>query len=356
MGKHRLPIFDGDGHVLEIDDELAQYYEGKYEGLRIFSTFGIWPSLDGWARGFILDTEDKSRKYTHTNAEIWGEMLDIIGAEGSVLYPTAGLACGLISDVEWARATAVAYNNWLEDRYTKKDDRLYGVGMLAVQDPEAAAAELRRCKNERVRFPACLLPSQTYLGKTLGDEFFWPIYEEAERQNMPLAIHGAPSRGLGFDHFTEFARVHALEHPFPLFINLTDIIFSGVYDEFPNLRIAFLEGGCSWVPFMMDRLDYEYDSVFGTKVRARLKKRPSDYMREGENFWVGVELGEKGLKYAVDAMGGSDRILYASDYPHEPTAEDLTADVPDFLDDDDYDDTVKANVLYNNTKNFYRLI
>ena len=354
MAKHRLPIFDGDGHVLENDAELAQYYEGKYEGLKIFPTFGIWPSLDGWARGFILNTEDKDRKYIHTDAEVWGEMLGVIGAEGSVLYPTAGLACGLISDVEWATATAIAYNNWLEDRYTKKDERLYGVGMLAVQNPEAAAAEVRRCKNERVRFPACLLPSQTYLGKTLGDEFFWPIYEEAERQNMPLAIHGAPSRGLGFDHFTEFARVHALEHPFPLFINLTDIIFSGVFDAFPKLRIAFLEGGCSWVPFMMDRLDYEYDSVFGSKARARLKKRPSEYMRDGDNFWVGVELGEKGLKYAVDAIG-SERILYASDYPHEPTEEDLTADVPDFLGDNEYDDTVKANVLYNNIKNFYQL-
>ena len=84
-------------------------------------------------------------------------------------------------------------------------------GMLAVQDPEAAAAEIRRCKNQRTRFAACLLPSQTYLGKTYGDEFFWPIFEEAERQDMPLAIHGAPSRGLGFDHFPEFARVHALE-------------------------------------------------------------------------------------------------------------------------------------------------
>jgi predicted TIM-barrel fold metal-dependent hydrolase len=354
MFKLGRPVFDCDGHVLESDKELVQYYEGKYEGLRLFNPFGIWPTLDGWARGFLFANEDANRKYTYTDAAIWGEMLDILGLEGSVLFPTAGLACGLISDFEWATVTATAYNNWLEDRYTAKDERLYGVGMLPIQNPAAAARELARCAKDRIRFPACLLPSQTCLGKTYGDEFFRPIFAAAAEYDMPLAIHGAPSRGLGFDHFTEFARVHALEHPFPLMINLTDMIFSGLFDDYPNLRISFLEGGCSWVPFMMDRLDYEYDAIQGAKARERLKKRPSEYIAEGENFWVSVELGEKGLKYAVDAIG-SERIMYASDYPHEPTEEDLAADLPDFLADSDYSDTVKTNVVYKAAKRFYRL-
>ena len=354
MAKHPFPVFDGDGHVLEDDEEMAPYYEGEFEGVRIQKTFGIWPSLDGWARGFINLTEDAGRKYIHTDADVWREMVDLIGVEGTVLYPTAGLACGLISDVAWARGTAIAYNNWLEDRYTSQDERFYGAGLLAVQDPKAAAAEIARCKNERVRFPVCLLPSQTYLGKSYGDEFYWPIFEAAEKHGMPLAIHGAPSRGLGFDHFNEFAKVHALEHPFPLMIHLTDIIFSGVYDRFPGLRIAFLEAGCTWVPFMMDRLDYEFDSIFGVAARKRLKKRPSDYIREGENFWVAMELGETGLKYTIDAIG-SERILYASDYPHEPTEEDLTTELPEFIDSNEYSEAVKRNLLYNNMINFYQL-
>ena len=354
MAVNGFKVFDGDGHVLENDKELIEHYEGKYKGIRMFDVFGIWPSLDGWARGFIMASEDEGRKYTHTDAEVWSEMLDLIGAEGTVLYPTAGLACGLISDVNWAVASAAAYNNWLEERYTKKDERLHGVGMLAVQDPEAAAAEVARCAERRVRFPAVLMPTQTHTGKTFGDEFFWPIYEAAEKHNMPIALHGAPSRGLGFDHFTEFAKVHALEHPFPLMIQLTDIIFSGVFDRFPRLRIAFLEGGCGWVPFMMDRLDYEYDSIFGAPVRARLKKRPSDYMREGDNFWVAMELGETALKYAIDAMG-PDRILYASDYPHEPTEEDLTTELPEFLESNEYSNEVKQKLVHDNMISFYNL-
>ena len=237
MAVNGFEVFDGDGHVLENDDEIAQYFEGDFANLQRFKTFGVWPSLDGWARGFIMASNDgEPRRYTHTDAKVWGEMLEIIGAKGTVLYPTAGLAAGLISDPKWAVETIKAYNNWLEDRYTSKDERLYGAGIVPVQDPEAAAIEIARCATERVRFPAMMLPSQTYTGKTYGDEFFWPIFEAAEKHNMPLAIHGGPSRGMGFDHFREFVKVHTLEHPFPLMMQLTDIVFSGVWDAFPDYK------------------------------------------------------------------------------------------------------------------------
>ena len=110
-------------------------------------------------------------------------------------------------------------------------------------------------------------------------------------------------------------KVHTLEHPFLLMIQLADIVFSGVWDAFPKLKIAFLEGGATWVPFMMDRLDYEHDSVFGAASRQKLKKRPLDFLREGDNFWVAMELGEANLKYTIDAIG-PEYILYGSDYPH----------------------------------------
>ncbi len=132
------------------------------------------------------------------------------------------------------------------------------------------------------------------------------------------------------------------------------MIWEGVFDAFPGLRVVFLEAGCTWVPFMMDRLDSEYDSIFGSDARARLKRRPSEYIREGDNFWVSAELGEKGLKYAIDAIG-STRIMYASDFPHEPTQDELTGAVPEFLADPAYDETAKANILSRNALSFYAI-
>jgi len=354
MPVNGFDVFAGDGHVLEDTDELIRCYEGDYAGRTRATALGLFPGLDGWSRGAMIGKEDSNRKYWHTDAAVWAECLADIGADGSVLYPTAALAHGLMRDVPFAVATATAYNNWLEEHYTRQDERLHGAGVVPVQDPVAAAAEIRRCAKHRKNFPAMVLPTVTKTGRTYGDAFFWPIFEAAEECDIALALHGAPSEGFGFDHFTRYISSHTLEHPVPLFINLTDMMFAGVFDRFPNVRFAFLEGGCSWVPFMMDRMDYEFDSIHGVESRRQLKKRPSDYFREGENIWVAMELGETSLKYVVD-MVGSERIIYASDYPHEPTHEDLTGELPEFLASPDLSDEAKSNIVYNNTRNLYRI-
>jgi uncharacterized protein len=351
---HRMPVFDGDGHVLETDEQLDKYYEGSWKGARRLAGMTIFPSLDGWSRSVQISEHDTARKHWTSDAKIWGEALDRMGIEGSVLYPTIALAYGLMREVGFATATATAYNNWLEAEYTKKDSRLYGVGLMPVENPEGAIKEMRRCKRERKNFVAMLWPSVTASGKTYGDPSFWPVYEEAEKLDMPIALHGAPSLGFGFDLFRPFVKVHTLEHPVPLFVQLTDVIFSGVFDDFPKLRMAFLEGGSSWVPFMIDRLDYEYETVQGMEVRKKVRHTPSYYLTETENFWVSCEMGERAMKHTV-AMMGPDRIFYASDFPHEPTEQALLEDIPDFLARTDLDDAVKAKVLYHNAKKFYRL-
>ena len=127
--KHEIPVFDGDGHVLETDAKLAEHYEGAWKGNKRMDGMPIFPSLDGWARASIVAEGDDSPRYWSTDARIWAEILDKVGLEGSVLYPTAGLAFGLMQSEEFQTATCIAYNNWLEAEYTKQDDRLYGVGL-----------------------------------------------------------------------------------------------------------------------------------------------------------------------------------------------------------------------------------
>src|SRR5579884_2960203 len=113
-------VFDADGHLLEDDDEIARHYEGEYRQNRRQRTWSIFPSLDGWARGVTIYREDGGRKYMHTDARVWGETIEMLGLEGTVLYPTAGLGFGLSTDVEFAVATATAYNNWVEENYCRR--------------------------------------------------------------------------------------------------------------------------------------------------------------------------------------------------------------------------------------------
>jgi hypothetical protein len=136
-----------------------------------------------------------------------------LGAEGAILYPTAALTVGLVQEAEWAVLVSSAYNSWVEDSYTRRDDRLFAAGIVPLQDPAAAVAELERCARKRRGIKAIVLPSVNKLHKNLGHSSFWPIYEAAERLSMPIAVHGSPSWGFGLDTMDQFVKVHALSHP-----------------------------------------------------------------------------------------------------------------------------------------------
>ena len=134
---------------------------------------------------------------------------------------------------------------------------------------------------------------------------------------MPIAIHGAPSRGLGFDFFDSFVEVHALEHPLPLMIQMTNMIFQGVFELFPQLRVAYLEAGAGWVPFMMDRLDEDFERR-GKKWAPRLKKRPSDYITGGQ-VYVSLESEERTLPYVLEAVRRGSYFFRVRLSPRTPT-------------------------------------
>ena len=139
MTDHGFAVFDSDGHVDEDMEELAACFEGAYANPRWTKISSVFPSLDRWSRSIIIDRGDATREHRRTDAAIWSGVLETLGAEGSVLYPTSGLALGLMQDADHAAAAATAYNNWLEKHYTGKDERLFGAGLMAVQDSRPPA-------------------------------------------------------------------------------------------------------------------------------------------------------------------------------------------------------------------------
>src|SRR5437667_6845207 len=114
----------------------------------------------------------------------------------------------------------------MTERFTKQSPRLKGVALLPVHEPTEAAKELERAKS--LGLVAGLLPAVTALHKGYGHTDFDPIYEAAERLDMPLTVHGAPSRGMGFDFFNKFLHVHTLEHPLAILIQFNHIIFKSI--------------------------------------------------------------------------------------------------------------------------------
>lgn len=102
---------------------------------------------------------------------------------------------------------------------------------------------------------------------------------------------------------------------------------------------------------MLDRLSYEMNSIFGVHARRRLKRTPAQVLRDSNQFWVSAETGEAGIKACVDAIG-SERILYASDFPHEPPKATIVQELKELATRCDLTEAERQNILNRNVKRF----
>jgi len=348
-------LLDADGHLIERDADLYEYLEPPYAGNEGMLGFPFFPTLDGYHRGAILSRLEIHKEYNIT-AKVWLDFLDEVGIESTVLYPTAGLGFGMIQDPTWAVPLARAYNNWFTDRFHKVSPRLQAVALVPIQDVPEAVKELRRAVTELGMVGAVLTANNGELGvrKPLGHSDFWPLYEEAQRLDVPIALHGAPSVSLGINFFTQFAQTHALEHPIAQIIQLTSMVMEGVFEKFPRLRVAYLEAGAGWVPYVMDRLDRSYEIWAGAKYREFsewLKKKPSEYIKSGR-IYFSCEGGEASLGYAIERIGYKT-LVYASDFPHETNVKRAKHEIEELLERPDLSDAAKEGIFHDNIARFY---
>jgi uncharacterized protein len=343
MVQRRWPVIDGDGHIIEDPDGIADCLEAPYTGRR--SVLGLFPSLDGRPRR-------KRGTMAPTTVAEWQAFLEQTGIEQAVIYPTAALTIGLVQDPEWAAIVCRAYNTWLARTYTQADSRLTAVALLPSQNVPAAAGELRRAVS-KLGMVGGLLPSVTYFKPLLGEAQFDPLYEAAQALDVGLAIHGGPQAGLGLEHISRQIEAHTLAHPFPLMAQFNSMVFNGVFDRFPRLRVAYLEAGSGWLPYLMDRMDYEAEARAEEWPHAA---SPSEMIRRG-NVFVSCEAEERALPTVVEALG-ADHVLYASDFPHElgTGPEAYLEDLHDLETRPDLSDAAKEQILGGTAARFYQRV
>lgn len=338
---------DADGHGMVDTRDMASFLEAPYKG-RIdgSSVIRMLPSLDNFHTPWDRPISPAGTFDDSVGPERWGEFLDRTGIGQTVLFPTPGLAYGRIVYPTWAAAYARAYNTWLAERYLKVSSRFQAVALIPMQDVPAAVAELRRAVEE-LGMVGAMIPSNG-LTRHVSHPEFWPIYEEAQRLDCVMAVHGGCYGDLGFNTFTVFPATRALGMPFPLAIAATGFIVDGVLDVFPRLRVAFLEGGTSWIPLVVDRLERELE--YGGLA---LKREPADYFRDGQLF-VSCEGNEKGVAYAIERVGPGP-FMFASDFPHEVTMENCKAEIDEILERADIHPDHKMAILRDNAMRCYKL-
>jgi len=341
MSGSSIPVIDADGHVTESTEQIAEYLEEPYR--RRPTTLPFYPS-DGWDRRLLGTLGDLGG-----DADAWLRALDKGGMEATVLYPTLGLFMSFLKDRAWAVALCRAYNSFMHEAFTRVSPRLRVVALLPIQDPEAAALELKRAVSELGAVGGMLAADGTHL---LGDARFLPIYDEAQRLDVMLGVHASGSHlgGGGLELFPRFIQAHTCSHPFGQMRQFTSMIFEGIPERFPRLRLAFLEAGCGWVPYWMERMDDEY-AKRGAAEAPALRKTPSDYVRSGTIFFS-CEADEWLLPQALKLIG-ENQIVYASDFPHWDNS--YPQSIEEIHDRGDLTDAQRRKILADNCRRLYKV-
>ncbi|MFN8677252.1 MAG: amidohydrolase family protein [Thermomicrobiales bacterium] len=317
-----MVVVDVDIHVNDTPDALAPYCDPPWQASLEELAGANYPYLQvpGFAPNLRPDPpipgQHPSRS-VHNAAQMRAE-LSVIGVDIGILFPDHMLLMAAVPNIEYATFLGRAYNRWLQAEWLNEPG-MYGVILASPQNPEAAAAEIRKYAQDR-RFVGVYLPTAG-VNPLWGHRKYDPIFATAQEVNLPVCLHSvtivSPAFPCQLDQFENHFARQVLSHSFAMMANMTSIMHSGVMARYPELRVVFTEAGIAWAPYMMWRMDKYYHEY--RRQLPFLTQRPSEYIRE--RMWFATQPIEepddpKDLVATIEQIGGPERILFASDWPH----------------------------------------
>jgi uncharacterized protein len=319
--------------------------------------------VDGRKTGW---REEHDNVYAESEARGWDaqsqvDAMDREGLDLAVLFPSRGLfVLGLDSvdmigpdglEPAYASAIARAYNDWLAEFCAHAPDRMFGAAMVAPHDVDGAVLEARRCVEE-LGFKAVFLAPGCVNRRPWHHPAYDPLWREIERLDVPLSFHGGGQTYLRPDFSLEVLDRLMMWHTFnqPLAIQFVTVSLcaGGVLERFPNLRVALLEGNCSWAPWLLHRLDEHYEWT-GWYEATDLTMKPSEYFLR--NCFVGVEADEDTAVHYLDWFGDSN-VVFSTDYPHGDSQFPYAVDTFDKL---PFPEESKIKIVGENWERLYRI-
>jgi len=185
--------------------------------------------------------------------------MDADGIDAAFLYPSLGLFAGAVEDPGLAAGMCRAYNRWLADYCKPYPERLFGVAMLPMQSVELAIGEMRHAREKLGMRGGFLRPNPYHGKKMISDPMYEPFWRMAEALDFSIGFHEGSTTAMptvGVDRFEEdHAARHMISHTMEMMLVALSVIWGGVADRHPRLRIAFLESGGGWIAPWLDRAD-----------------------------------------------------------------------------------------------------
>jgi predicted TIM-barrel fold metal-dependent hydrolase len=278
---------------------------------------------------------------------------DNVAAE--ILYPS--YLCRLyaisVTNEPFFRDIARSYSEWLIDFAEHDPRRLIAQPVLSVLNPDGAADDLRAYAARGVR--SCAIASSVPLGTSYADPKFDPIWSAAVECGIVLAMHQNTG---GFKHLSSNLDVLGATDPLSgrqnlrqfmgpqleIIATLSELIYGGVLDRFPELRLVAAEFDVGWLPHI-------YQRRLTFTPRLGLQLAPSEYL--ARNFWFTFQDDRAGCLLAAQQFG-ADNFMWASDYPHPATTwPNSKADLERQF--DGIGDDVRAKISYANVIALYGL-
>ena len=238
----------------------------------------------------------------------------IDGVYGEVLYPSQGLFYYKVADPQLFSAICRAYNDWLAEFCSVGPDRLKAIAMINVDDVADAVSELER--TAKFGFVGAMITEYPSEERRYDHSDYEPLWAAAAGLNMPLSLHTATRRVLSNTALVERTVHDASRRATKVFlpaISMCDMIFSGVFERYPDLRLAIVEFELSWAPYVLTNMDYTYrERHEEAQYRFKGDTLPSDFF--ARNVFLSFQEDDIGIRLR-DRIG-VDCMMWGSDYPH----------------------------------------
>ena len=261
------------------------------------------------AAGLFADA--KHGKYRCTDPHLRVKDQDLDGVDAEVIFGILGAAT-LLNDREAAEEMFRIYNDWLVDFCKPYPQRLIGLACLPYGDIDAAVTEVHRIAKKGVRG---LELSCSWDMEPMWHPIWEPLWQAVSDVGLPLHFHTFPSFSPEERKRTPKERMRAATFTrvtgFQLALSdiLAGLIGAAVLERYPRLRIGFGESGIGWIPYVLDRMDFEWEDRFRD---LGLKMKPSDYWRR--QCKATFQFDRIGAKL-IDELG-VETLMWGSDYPH----------------------------------------
>lgn len=313
-------VIDADAHVFEPLDIWLRYLDTplrelitKIPGFENGSSTGNDGPAQPFPLGFVPETARTELLQMAADPRSRLKAMDGEGIDTVALFPTHALRLGGVRSPELAPALFRAYNDWLAEYCSQNRERLLGVAMVPLQQPELAVAEAERAV-VKLGHRGLFISPHPVDKRNLDHPAYEPLWDLAEQLGVPALVHVSPGIRLpiaGAERFDRYCLVHLHAHPMEQMTAAASLILGGVLERHPRLRVGFMEAGCGWVPYWLERMDehaehYRFDVPY-------LKERPSDYFRR--QCFVSFELEERAVPYVAETVG-RETLVFASDFPH----------------------------------------